>query len=72
MYLSLTAFTKTLPQMSFHIYMFCYFFRSVAPPRTMLTAGALTDTQLPATASSSSLIRTRCTIEHIKYESVAA
>ena len=50
MYLSLTAFTKTLPQMSFHI-CFAICVRSGAPPLTQLTAGALTDPQLPVTAS---------------------
>ena len=51
MYLRLTTFTKTLPQMSFHLYLFAIFFRSGAPPMTLLTAGALTDPRLPATAS---------------------
>ena len=37
----------TRPQMSFLIYSF----RSGAPPMTLLTAGALTEPQLPATAS---------------------
>ena len=48
MYLRLTTFTKTLPQMSFHL-SFCYFY--FAPPMTLLTAGALTDYRLPAAAS---------------------
>ena len=44
MYLRLTTFTKTLP-----LYIFLLFlFRSGAPPMTLLTAGALTDPQLPA------------------------
>ena len=53
MYLRLTTFTKTLPQMSFHLYFFAtvFLFRSGAPPMTLLTAGALTDPRLPATAS---------------------
>ena len=50
MYLRLVTFTKTLPQMSFHLF-FCYFFRSGARLVTLLTAGALTDLQLPTTAS---------------------
>ena len=48
MYSRLTTFTKTLPQMSFNIF-FYYFVRSGAPPMTLLTAGAVTDPQLPAT-----------------------
>ena len=44
MYLRLKTFTKTLPQMSFHQLCFTH---SV----TLLTAGALTDPQLPTTAS---------------------
>ena len=51
MYLRLTTVTKTLPQMSFHIYSLLFLFRSGAPPMTLLTAGALTDPQLPVTAS---------------------
>ena len=51
MYLRLTTFTKTLPQMSFHLYFFLFLFRSGAPPMTLLTAGALTDPRLPATTS---------------------
>ena len=51
MYLRLTRFTKTLPQMSFHLYFLLFLFRSGAPPMTLLTAGALTDPRLPATAS---------------------
>ena len=51
MYLRLTTFTKTLPQMSFHLYFLLFLFRSGAPPMTLLTAGALTDPRLPATAS---------------------
>ena len=50
MYLRLTTFTKTLPQMSFHLIV-CFFFRSGAPLITLPTAGVLTDLQLPATAS---------------------
>ena len=42
---------KTLPQMSFHLYFLLFLFRSGAPPVTLLTAGALTDPRLPATAS---------------------
>ena len=38
-------------QMSFHLYFFDILFRSGAPLMTLLTAGALTDPQLPATAS---------------------
>ena len=49
MYLRLTTFTKTLPQMPFHL-CFAIFFRSVARLITLLTAGGLTDLQLPATA----------------------
>ena len=44
MYLRLTTFTKTLPQMSFHLH-FVAFFRSGAPSMTLLTAGALTAIQ---------------------------
>ena len=51
MYLRLTTFTKTLPQMSFHLYFLLFLFCSGAPPMTLLTAGALTDPRLPATAS---------------------
>ena len=51
MYLRLTTFTKTLPQMSFHLYFLLFLCRSGAPPMTLLTAGALTDPRLPATAS---------------------
>ena len=51
MYLRLTTFTKTLPQMSFHLYFLLFLFRSGAPPMTLLTAGALTAPRLPATAS---------------------
>ena len=50
MYVRLTTFTKTLSQMSFHLYFLLFLFRSGAPPMTLLTAGALTDHQLPATA----------------------
>ena len=50
-FLRLTAFTKTLPQnVISHIYL-CYFFRTVAPPMILLTAGVLTEPQIPATAS---------------------
>ena len=42
---------KAFPQMSFHIYLFAIFFRSEAPPMTLLSAGGLTDPQLTATAS---------------------
>ena len=48
MYLRLTTFTKTLPQRSFPLKQF-YF--SALTPMTLLTAGALTDPHLPATAS---------------------
>ena len=51
MYLRLTTFTKTLSQKSFHLYFLLFLFRSGAPPMTLLTAGALTDSRLPATAS---------------------
>ena len=51
MCLRLTTFTKTLPQMSFHLYFLLFLFRSDAPPMKLLTSGALTDTQLPVTAS---------------------
>ena len=37
--------------MSFDQYFWLFLFRSGAPPLTLLTAGALTDPQLPATAS---------------------
>ena len=37
--------------MSFHIYIFAICVRSGAPSLTQLTAGALTDPQLPVTAS---------------------
>ena len=37
--------------MSFHLYILLFLFRSGAPHTTLLTAGAFTDTQLPATAS---------------------
>ena len=50
-YLRLTTFTKTLPQMSLHLYFLLFLFRSGAPPMTLLTAGVLTDLRLPATAS---------------------
>ena len=50
MYLRLKTFTKTLPQMSFHL-ICCYLFGSGAPFITLLAAGVLTDLQLPATAS---------------------
>ena len=47
MYLRLTfIIKKTSPKCHF-----TYFFHSVAPLITLLTAGALTDLQLPATAS---------------------
>ena len=42
---------KNLPQMSFHRYFLLFLFRSGAPLMTLLTAGALTDAQLPATGS---------------------
>ena len=46
----MTTFTKTIPQMSFQYLLL--FFRSGAPLITLLTAFlALTDPQLPATAS---------------------
>ena len=54
MYLRLTTFTKTLPGLNVidFTYIFLLFlFRSGVPPMTLLTAGALTDPQLPATAS---------------------
>ena len=51
MYLSVTTFTKILRQMSFHLYFLLFLFRSGVPPMTLLTAGALTDPRLPATAS---------------------
>ena len=51
MYLRLTTVTKTLPQMSFHLYFLLFLFRPGAPPMTLLTAGALTDPRLLATAS---------------------
>ena len=47
MYMRLTTFT----QMSFHL-ISAIFFRSGARLITLLTAGALTDLQLPVTASS--------------------
>ena len=44
--------TKTLPQMSLHLYILSYFYFALGhPPMTLLTAGALTDPQLPAIAS---------------------
>ena len=46
-----TTFTKTLPQMSFHLYFLLFLFHSGAPSKTLLTAGALTDPRLSATAS---------------------
>ena len=51
MYLRLRTFTKTLPQMSFHLDLLLFLFRSGARFMTQLTAGALTDPQLPTTAS---------------------
>ena len=51
MYLRLTTFTKTLPPNVISPKRNCVFFRSGAPPMTLLTAGALTDPHLPATAS---------------------
>ena len=50
MYLRLKTFTKTLPQMSFHLLCFAIFI-SLWGSTTLLTAGALTDPQLPTTAS---------------------
>ena len=50
MYLRLTTFTKTLPQCHFK-YFFAIFLRSGTRLITLLTAGALTDIQLPATPS---------------------
>ena len=37
--------------MSFHLYVLLFLFRTGAPPMTLLTAGALTEPRLPATAS---------------------
>ena len=51
MYFRLTTFTKALPQISFPLKKIYFFLRSGAPPMTLLTAGALTDPHLPATAS---------------------
>ena len=52
MYLRLTTFTKTVPQNVISpIICLLFLFRSGAPPITLLTAGALTDPRLPATAS---------------------
>ena len=51
MCLRLTTFTKTLPQCHFPFKKNYICFRSGAPPMTLLTAGALTDPHLPATAS---------------------
>ena len=52
MYLRLKTFTKNPPPSAFLYFIYIYFFfRSGAPPMTLLTAGALTDPQLPATAS---------------------
>ena len=45
MYLRLTTFTKTLLQMSFHLF-FVICFRSGAPIITLMTSGALTELQL--------------------------
>ena len=42
---------KNLPQMSFHLYFLLLLLHSGAPPMILLTAGALTDPRLPATAS---------------------
>ena len=50
MYSRLPTFTKTLPQMSFPLKKIL-FFRSGASPMTLLTAGALIDPHMPATAS---------------------
>ena len=50
MYLRLTTFTKTLLQCHF-TYIFCYFISLWGSIMTLLAAGALTDPQLPATAS---------------------
>ena len=49
MYFRLTTL-KIPPQMSFHQHFFAILFRS-APPMILLTAGTLTDPQLPARAS---------------------
>ena len=52
MYLRLTTFTKTLsPNVISTIFVLVFLFRSGAPPMTLLTAGALTNPRLPATAS---------------------
>ena len=42
---------KKPPQMSFHLCILLFLFRSGAPPMTLLTAGALTDPQLPVISS---------------------
>ena len=51
MYLKLTTFTKPSPKCNFTYIVLLFLFRSGAPPVTLLTAGTLTDPQLPATAS---------------------
>ena len=51
MYLRLITFTKILPQMLFHLYLFAIIISLWAPPMTLLTVGALTVPQLCATAS---------------------
>ena len=50
MYLRVKTFTKTLPQMSFHLLYFAIFI-FLWGSTTLLTAGALTNPQLPTTAS---------------------
>ena len=53
MYLRLTTFTKTFPQMSFHLYIFAIFISLWGSTHDSADCwtGALTDPRLPATAS---------------------
>ena len=53
MYLRLTTFTKTFPQMSFHLYFFAIFISLWGSTHDSADCwtGALTDPRLPATAS---------------------
>ena len=52
MNLRLTTFTKTVPQMQFHIYVLLFYFAlGLHAPMTLLTDGALIYPQLPATGS---------------------
>ena len=51
MYLRLTTFTKPSPKCHFTYIFLLFLFCSETPPMTLLTARALTDPRLPATAS---------------------